>query len=59
MSLAGSPSRVHTRWTDLWGADPRVGAGRAQSTSKDLAHRGRTLMLHGRTSFHDLSRSGL
>jgi hypothetical protein len=28
------------------GGDPRVGAGRAQSTSKDLAYRGRTLMLH-------------
>jgi hypothetical protein len=29
MSLVGSPGRVHTRWTDLWGADPRVGAERA------------------------------
>jgi hypothetical protein len=38
---------VHTRWTDLWGADPRVGAGRDQSTSKGLAYRGRALMLHG------------
>jgi hypothetical protein len=35
------------RWTDLWGADPCVGAGRAQSTSKDLAQRGRNFMLHG------------
>jgi hypothetical protein len=40
------------------GADPRVGAGRAQSTSKDLAYRGLTLMLHG-GSFYNLSRLGL
>jgi hypothetical protein len=33
------------------GADPHVGAGRAQSTSKDLAYRGWTLMLHGGPGF--------
>jgi hypothetical protein len=33
------------------GVDPRVGAGRAQSTSKDLAYRGRSLMLHGEPAF--------
>jgi hypothetical protein len=29
------------------GAAPCVGAARAQSTSKDLAYRERTFMLHG------------
>jgi hypothetical protein len=33
------------------GADPRVWAGKAQNTSKDLAYRGQTLMLHRRASF--------
>jgi hypothetical protein len=28
---AGSPGCVHMRWIDLWGVDPCVGAGRAQS----------------------------
>jgi hypothetical protein len=28
MPLVGSPGRVHARWTDLWGADPRVGTER-------------------------------
>jgi hypothetical protein len=32
-------------------ADPRVGARRAQSTSKDLSYRGQTLMLHGGPAF--------
>jgi hypothetical protein len=32
-------------------ADPRVGAGRAQSTSKDLTYRGQTLMLHKGAAF--------
>jgi hypothetical protein len=40
------PLIVRMRWTCLWGADPRARAGRAQSTSKDLAYRG-TLMLYG------------
>lgn len=32
-------------------ADPRVWAGKAKSTSKDLAYRERTLMLHRGASF--------
>jgi hypothetical protein len=42
------------------GADPRVGIGRPQSTSKDLAYKGRILMLQwgGGGSFHDLAQSG-
>jgi hypothetical protein len=56
-------SKAHMRWTDLWGADPRVGARRVQSTSKDLAYRGRLMLHWGRRrgrgcSFCDLSRSG-
>jgi hypothetical protein len=52
-SLVGSPSHVHTRWRLTYGegADPCVGARRAQSTSKDLALRGRILMLHGQPAF--------
>ena len=42
---------MHTRWTDLRGVDPRVGSGRAQSTSKDLAYSGRSLMLHDGQAF--------
>jgi hypothetical protein len=33
------------------GADPRVGIGRAQSTSKDLAYMGQTLMLREGATF--------
>jgi hypothetical protein len=33
------------------GTDPRVGARRAQSTSKDLTYRGRTLILHEGPAF--------
>jgi hypothetical protein len=51
MSLAWFPGSVHTRWTNLQRADPRVGAGRAQSMSKDLAYRGQALMLHGGPAF--------
>jgi hypothetical protein len=51
MSLTRSPGCVHMRWTDLLGADPRVGVGRPQNTSKDPAYRRRTLMLHGVVAF--------
>jgi hypothetical protein len=33
------------------GADPRIGALRVQSTSKDPTYRGRTLMLHEGLAF--------
>jgi hypothetical protein len=33
------------------GTDPRVGAGRAQNTSKDLTYRGWTLLLHEGAAF--------
>jgi hypothetical protein len=33
------------------GADPYVEARRVQSTSKDSAYRGQTLMLHGGPTF--------
>jgi hypothetical protein len=45
------PGCVHTRWIDLQRADPRVGVGRSQSTSKDMIYRGRTHMLHGGATF--------
>jgi hypothetical protein len=57
--LPAPPGSWIHQWTDLWGADPHVAARRAQITSKDLAYRERTLMLHKGTSFRDLSRSGL
>jgi hypothetical protein len=41
---------------DLWRADP---SEKAQSTSKDVAYRGRTLMLHGGGATFDLSWSGI
>jgi hypothetical protein len=54
MSLAGSMV-VCTRDGLTYGVDPRD-----QSTSKDLAYRGRTLVLYGGgDNFRDISRSGL
>jgi hypothetical protein len=51
MSLAGSLVVCRQNELTYRGVDPHVGARRAQSTSKDLAYRGRILMLHGGPTF--------
>jgi hypothetical protein len=46
-SLQTSRAELADEMDWVMGADPRVGTGRAQSTSKNLAYRGQTLIMHG------------